>query len=842
MYPVPPRSSSNPNLLNSNRIKVDQTSFIGRHRILPYASRVTYAVRSTPYRTHPLLLAFLLFALATFHVVATPAPDSTIWFATPATNFTSSSPMGNGRLGAMMFGGTDQERIVLNESSVWSGSPQNADRPDAYKSLPEIRRLLLAGKNTEAEALVNANFTCQGPGSGGAQYGCYQVLGNLHLNFADTNSPVTSYHRALDLTTAITHLEYERDGVTYQREMFVSKPAEAMVLRLTANQRGKISFTATLDRPERFATIADEDHGLLMAGQLNNGTDGHGVQFASRLRALNHGGSVLTSGNTLLVTNADEVTLFITAATDYRGFAGRQLTNPVAATLTDLKGAMDHSYNSLRQAHIADYQKYYNRVALHLGPYDATAAAKPTPERIQNFKNYPTADLALPNLYFNFGRYLLISSSRPGGLPPNLQGIWAEETSTPWNGDWHLDVNVEMNYWPAEVCNLSDLTAPLFALIASLQAPGEKTAKAYYGARGWVAHVIANPWGFTSPGESASWGATTGGSAWLCQHLWDHYLFTRDTNFLAWAYPIMKGSAEFYSDMLIEDPTNHYLVVAPANSPENHFQMANGSQAAISLGTTVHAQMLRYLFTSCIESEKILGVDSNLQQELTAKRARLSPTPIGSDGRVMEWPIEYAEPEPHHRHISHLYGLYPGDEITPDSTPALAAASRKTLIARGDDGLGWSYAYRALLWTRLGDGNHSWLIIKRALSPVVTQEIRYDNGGGVYPNLFDACPPFQIDGNFGVTAAIAEMLLQSQDGKIHLLPALPDDWKDGTVTGLCARSGFQVDISWQNGKLATATIHSTLGGPCLVTYAGKTLKLETKKGQTIRLDQTLENK
>lgn len=787
-----------------------------------------------------LAFGFLLFLAPTLHA-ANFAPDSNIWFDAPATNFTFSSPMGNGRLGAMMFGGVDDERIVLNESSVWSGSTQNADRPDANKSLPEIRRLLLEGKNVEAEALVNANFTCQGPGSGGAQYGCYQVLGNLHLDFADTNAPVTNYRRDLDLTTAITHLEYQRDGVTYQREMFVSKPAEAMILRLTANQRGKISFTASLDRPERFTTTADGSNGLFMTGQLDNGTDGHGVIYAARLRAVNHGGSVTTSGNTLIVSNADDVTLFITAATDYRGFAGRQLTDPVAATLSDLQGTTSHSYKSLRKAHIADYQKYYNRVSLHLGPYDAADAAKPTPERILAFKN-GADDLALPNLYFNFGRYLLISSSRPGGLPPNLQGIWAEEVHTPWNGDWHLDINVEMNYWPAEVCNLSDLTDPLFALIASLQAPGEKTAKAYYNARGWVTHVIANPWGFTSPGESASWGSTTGGSAWLCQHLWDHYLFTHDTNFLAWAYPIMKGSAEFYVDMLIEDPTNHYLVVAPANSPENHFQMANGSQAAISLGTTVHAQMLRYLFTACIDSSKILDTDESFRDELTAKRARLSPTPIGSDGRVMEWPIEYSEPEPHHRHISHLWGLYPGNEITVDGTPALAAAARKTLIARGDDGLGWSYAVRAISWARLGDGNHAWLIVKRALSPVATQEIHYDNGGGVYPNLFDACPPFQIDGNFGVPAAIAEMLLQSQDEKIHLLPALPDAWRDGTVTGLRARDGFQVNITWRAGKLVSAAIRSDLGAPCTVEYAGRTVTLQIKKGQKVVLNQALEVK
>jgi len=748
--------------------------------------------------------------------------------------------MGNGRLGAMMFGGVNEERIVLNESSVWSGSRQDADRPDAYKALPEIRRLLLAGKNVEAEALVNANFTCKGPGSDGVQYGCYQVLGNLHLSFAgDTNVPATNYRRELNLNDAVTSLRFTRGGVEFQREMFVSKPDEAMVLHLTADKTKQISFKATLDRPERFETVGDGNNGLLMTGQLDNGTDGKGVKYAARIRAVNHGGTVSVQGNVLSVSNADEVILFITAATDYHGFAGRELTNPMAATLNDLNKAARKSYSSLRKAHIADYQKYFQRVSLQIGPYDAAAASMPTPERIVAFK-HGANDPALPVLYFNFGRYLLISSSRPGGLPPNLQGIWAEEIHTPWNGDWHLDVNVQMNYWPAEVCNLSDLTQPLFALIASLQEPGAKTAKAYYNARGWVAHVITNPWGFTSPGESASWGATTGGSAWLCQHLWDHWLFTHDKNFLKWAYPIMKGAAQFYADMLIEEPVHHYLVVAPANSPENYFRMADGETAAISLGTTVHAQMLRYLFNACIDASEILDLDKNFRNELIAKCAQLSPTPIGSDGRVMEWPEEYVEPEPHHRHISHLWGLYPGDEITPEGTPALAKAAAKTLEARGDASVGWSYAYKAALWARLGDGNHAWLLVKSALNPVKAQEIHYDNGGGVYPNLFDACPPFQIDANFGVTAAIAEMLLQSRNGVIHLLPALPDTWKSGKVTGLCAQGGFVVDLTWQDGKLVSALIHSDSGEPCSVSYGNKMINLKIKNGKSSVLNGNLD--
>jgi alpha-L-fucosidase 2 len=767
------------------------------------------------------------------------APETTIWFDAPAKNFTESSPLGNGRLGAMMFGGVDEERIVLNESSVWSGSRQNADRPDAYKVLPEIRQLLLAGKNVEAEALVNANFTCQGPGSSGAQYGCYQVLGNLHLKFSgDTNAPVENYRRGLDLNDAVARMKFSRGGVTFNREMFVSAPDQVMVLRLSAARAGQISFDAQLDRPERFGTTADGDNGLLMTGQLDNGTDGKGIRYVARIRVLNRGGQVSIHENVLSVRNADEVVLLVAAGTDYQGFAGRQTKDPGPATLNDLDLAAKKPYSALLKAHIADYQKYFGRVSLFLEPANATEAGQPTPKRIEFAKEHG-GDPGLAALYFNFGRYLLISSSRPGGLPPNLQGIWAEEIHTPWTGDWHLDVNVEMNYWPAEVCNLSDLTQPLFALIASLQGPGARTAHDYYDARGWVAHVITNPWGFTSPGESASWGASTSGSGWLCQHLWDHWLFTHDTNFLQWAYPIMKGSAQFYSDMLIEEPAHQWLVIAPAGSPENHFELPNGQQAAISLGSAFQSEITRYLFTACIESSKILGVDDDFRNELLQKRARLAPIQIGPDGRIMEWLEPYKEPEPQHRHVSHLWGLYPADEISPDTTPKLAQAAGKSLEVRGDDGVGWSLAYKAALWARLGDGNHAWTLVQKALSPAYGMDIRYNGGGGVYPNLFDTCPPFQIDGNFGTTAAIAEMLLQSQDGVIHPLPALPGAWKDGKVRGLCARGDFVVDLTWHDGCLTSVTIRSNAGAPCRVSYHGKTVELNIKKGETVALDGRL---
>jgi alpha-L-fucosidase 2 len=799
------------------------------------------------------VFALLMFGAASLCVAEKNsfAPETMIWFDIPATNFTESTPLGNGRLGAMMFGGVDEERVVLNENSVWSGSRQDADRPGAYKALPEIQRLLLEGKNSEAEALVNAQFVCQGPGSkegtGDSQFGCYQTLGNLHLSFSgETNTPVENYRRELNLNDAVAHLEFSRAGVTFTREMFAGAPDQVMVLHLSADRTQAISFDTRLDRPERYVTAADGENGLLMTGQLDDGLGGKGICYVGRVRVLARGGQVSVHENVLSVNKADEVTLLIAAGTDYQGFAVRQTKDPLAATLDDLNNAAKKSYQSLREAHVADYQKYFQRVSLQLGPQDSRATSQPTPKRIETAANGP-GDPSLAALYFNFGRYLLISSSRPGGLPANLQGLWAEETRTAWTGDWHLDMNVEMNYWPAEVCNLADLTEPLFALINSLQVPGAKTAHEYYNARGWVAHVITNPWGFTSPGEVASWGSYNGGSAWLCQHLYDHYLFTRDRKFLDWAYPILKGAARFYSDLLIEEPTHQWLVIAPSNSPENHFLTADGADVCIALGSTMVEQQVRYLFTACIESSEILDVDQDFRKELTAKRARLAPTQIGSDGRILEWLAEYKESEPHHRHVSHLWGLYPGNEISPHATPELAEAARNSLDVRGDlptlstgaGGIGWSLAFKAALRARLGKGNDAWRLVRKALEPAYGAQHDPNGNGGVYANLFDVSPPFQIDGNFGITAAIGEMLVQSDKDVIYLLPALPNAWKQGKVTGLRARGGFEVAMTWNDGKLTSATIRSDAGEPCRVVYSGNAIDLKMKKGDCYLLDATL---
>ncbi|HEX2861992.1 MAG TPA: glycoside hydrolase family 95 protein [Lacunisphaera sp.] len=801
-------------------------------------------------RARAAALTLSLFALAW---PLAPAAEHIIRLEAPAAAFTESSPLGNGRLGAMLFGGVAEERIVLNESGMWSGSPQEADRTDAAEALPEIRRLLLAGKNAEAEKLVNERFTCAGPGSGrgrGANrpYGSYQLLGDLRIKFvhAGADQPFTEYRRELDLAQAVARLSYVQDGVRYSREGFVSAPDEVLVLRLTADKPGRISFDVTLGRTEHATTEGDgRGTSIALSGALPDGKGGDNVRFAAVARILPRGGTMKSVGpleDILQVRDADEVLLLVSGVTDIgnRSFAGRKLEGDedgraVATSLADGEKAAAKTYEALRAAHVADYRRWFDRAAIELGPTGAPVSTLSTPERVLAFAE-GKPDPGLAALYFNFGRYLLISSSRPGGLPANLQGIWADSINTPWNGDWHLNINVQMDYWLAEVGNLSELHRPLFALIGSLTGPGAKTARSYYNARGWVAHVITNPWGFTSPGESAQWGSTSSGSAWLCTHLWEHWLFTGDRKFLAEAYPILKGSAEFYLDILIAEAKHGWLVTAPSNSPENSFLLPDGTKAHICLGATMDQQLVRELFSATATAARILGVDAELARELDEKRAKLAPTRIGTDGRVMEWLEEYAEPEPHHRHVSHLWGLYPGHEIDARAMPELAAAARQTLEGRGDEGTGWGTAFKLGMWARLGDGERAHDLLKQHLRPAKPTEKAGQWTGGLYPNLFGAHPPFQIDGNLGGPAVIAEMLLQSRaaEGRteIALLPALPAAWSEGSAHGLRARGGFAVDLAWRDGALASATVRAVgEGGLVTVRCGDRVWKLQFAAGE-----------